>query len=122
MLPMQNSKLNIDLKNILKSVEFKTKLISDILRKNSDLQLEEMHLLNQLYRERRPYFDKLENYFNSQNDAINFTNDEKLKNRINDLIKSDKLNLSILDKKVKDIKSKISNLEKNKSLLIYTKY
>ena len=122
MLPMQNSKLNIDLKNILKSVEFKTKLISDILRKNSDLQLEEMHLLNQLYRERRPYFEKLENYFNSQNDAINFTNDEKLKNRINDLIKSDKLNLSILDKKVKDIKSKISNLEKNKSLLIYTKY
>ena len=122
MLLMQNSNSNNDLNNILKSVEFKTKLISDILRKNSDLQLEEMHLLNKLYKERRPDFKKLENYFNSKNNTINLTNDEKLHNRINNLIKSDKLNLSILDKKVKDIKSKISNLEKNKSLLIYTKY
>lgn len=121
MLQMQNSELNNDFKSILKSVEFKTKLISDILRSNSSLELEEMHLLNQLYRDRKPDFKKLENYFNSNSYKQNQTQNQKLQGRMNDLIKSDKLNLSILDKKVKDIKSKISNLEKNKSLLIYTK-
>ncbi len=122
MLQMQNSNSNNDLKNILKSVESKTKLISEILRTNSNLELEEMHLLNKLYKERRPDFEKLGNYYNADNNYNNQTDKEILQNRIKDLIKSDKLNLSILDKKVKDIKSKISNLEKNKSLLIYTKY
>ena len=122
MLQMQNSNSNNDLKNILKSVESKTKLISEILRTNSNLELEEMHLLNKLYEERRPDFEKLGNYYNADNNYNNQTDKEILQNRIKDLIKSDKLNLSILDKKVKDIKSKISNLEKNKSLLIYTKY
>ncbi len=96
--------------------------IDRILSKDDKLQEQEIDTLNRLYGKRKEIIENLEKILNSEEGSIFLKeNQNDWQSKINPVLELDKRNLDKLNSRVKEIGGDLKQLNKQKSVLIYTK-
>lgn len=116
---MQKSKDLIEL--AFENLEAKTKQISDVLSDVNGLQNPQIEVLMKLYDERKESLEQISFWYNSDNKALSEEMKSSLRNKMDKLLKNDADNLLVIKNKLDELGTKLRNLNKNKSLLIYIK-
>jgi hypothetical protein len=111
-----------DINKILDDIDNNTDRIAGMFLNESNLNLEDIKTLSGLYDKRQKSLDALEKWYGTS-EAKKYIklNKEHFDKRISSIIDKDKSQLFNIEGKVKELKSKLRKINKQKSVLIYTK-
>ncbi|HPI19496.1 MAG TPA: hypothetical protein PKY56_03925 [Candidatus Kapabacteria bacterium] len=106
--------------NILLKIEDINNKISTILVSAANLDKKDLTLIDSFYNERQALFNQLDSWLKSDN-GIEYLkkNSTFFKNKLKFILEIDEYNIKRMRNNLDDIKDKIRNLVKNKSVLKY---
>ena len=112
----------VDINKILDEIDNNTDRIAVMLHNEISLSLDEIKTLSGLYDKRQESLSALGEWYGSgEAEKYMKQNKEHFDKRISSIIEKDKKQLVNIEGRVKHIKSKLRNINKQKSVLIYTK-
>lgn len=110
-----------DILNNIELIMKKTQSISDALN-NGDFELENLETISNLYDEREKIIIELKSSLETELGKDFLTENKQLwEEKINLILNLDSANLELLRKKTKETGEKLKSLQRQKSVLIYSK-
>jgi len=110
-----------NIEEMLDKIERNTDKIAEILAFHGRLDMEQIKELSILYDSRQKMLDELEKWYKTK-EAVEYfkKNKNSFDKRITSITEKDKKQLDIIEKRAKDLKSKLKEMNKQKSVLIYS--
>ncbi|MBI5325009.1 MAG: hypothetical protein HZB41_07040 [Ignavibacteriae bacterium] len=111
-----------DIEDVLNKIESNTERIAKILAFDGRLEIEKIKELSSLYDVRQEMLEGLADWYKTD-EATNFFKDNKKEfdSRIKKITEKDKKQLDNIEKRANDLKTKLKEMRKQKSVLIYSK-
>jgi len=110
-----------NVEEMLNKIERNTDKIAEILAFHGRLNSEQIKELSNLYDKRQEMLDELKKWYKTEEALIYFKKDkDKFDKRITSITEKDKKQLDNIEKRAKDLKSKLKEMNKQKSVLIYS--
>ncbi len=111
-----------DIEEVLDKIERNTDKIADILAIKGSLDIEKIKELSKLYDTRQEMLDGLKGWYKTEEAKEYFKkNQNSFDKRITTITVKDKKQLDNIEKRANDLKSKLKEMRKQKSVLIYSK-
>jgi hypothetical protein len=113
---------NTEIFEIISNIEKKTQKVAGILKNNDILSSEEIEIVNAIYRHRKIDLEKVDSWYNSSEGKYFIaSNNKDWRERILPILEEEKNILKVFSNNVDYLKTKLKELAKQKSVLIYTK-
>ncbi|OGU38535.1 MAG: hypothetical protein A2X61_08075 [Ignavibacteria bacterium GWB2_35_12] len=111
-----------NIEEMLDKIEGNTDKIADILACEGRLDIEQIKELSNLYDKRQEMLDGLKEWYKTEEAIEYFKKKENtFEKRITAITDKDKKQLDNIEKRANDLKSKLKEMRKQKSVLIYSK-
>lgn len=111
-----------DVEDALNKIEINTDKIAGILAEKGRLDVEQVNFLSKLYGNREILLKDLELWYKTDEATSYFLNNKKeFDKRIKKITEKDKSHLDNIELRAKELKSKLKEMSKQKSVLLYAK-
>ncbi|TAL68359.1 MAG: hypothetical protein EPN82_11065 [Bacteroidetes bacterium] len=111
-----------EIDDVLKKIEYNTDRIAVILAEDGRLDIEQVNNLSKLYGNREILLKDLEVWYKTDEAKLYFAKNKKeFDKRIKLITEKDKKHLDNIESRAKELKSKLKEMRKQKSVLLYAK-